>query len=75
MESKITGGDERRSGMLETLKFVLSDFWVFYGTVILIYVSGVSIAMVLTAARGKEVNCSIINTSNQSKKEDKENHE
>lgn len=58
--------------MLEVLKFVLSDFWVFCGTVILIYISGASIAMVFEAARGKEVNYSLINTSKQSEKEDKE---
>lgn len=39
--------------MLEVLKFVLSDFWVFCGTVILIYISGESVSMIVSAASGK----------------------
>lgn len=56
--------------MLELLKFVLSDFWIFCGTVVLIYVSGESVAMVISAAFGRNVSFSLINMPGK-KKEDK----
>ncbi len=59
--------------MLDILKFVLSDFWIFCGTVILIYVTGMSVSMIVEAARGKEVRYSLIGTGkDQGKKEGKE---
>ena len=56
--------------MLELLKFVLSDLWIFCGTVVLIYVSGESVAMVISAALGRNVSFSLINMPGK-KKEDK----
>ena len=51
--------------MLEVLKFVLSDFWIFCGTVVLI-----SVAMIISAAFGRNVNFSLINMPGK-RKEDK----
>ena len=45
--------------MLEILKFVLSNFWTFCGTVVLIYVSGMALSMIATAACGKCANNSL----------------
>lgn len=39
--------------MLDVLKFVLSDFWIFCGTVVLIEVSGTAVAKILASAFGK----------------------
>ena len=58
--------------MLEILKFVLSDFWIFCGTVILIYVSGMSVSMIVAAAFGNGDSYSLIGISGKSKKESKE---
>lgn len=55
--------------MLEILKFVLSNFWVFCGTVILIYVSGMSAALVVAAAFGTKASYSLINIGEQKQKE------
>lgn len=63
----------RRRRMLEILEFIFSSFWVFCGTVILIYVTGMSAAMIVAAASGKETNNTLINIGNgQGKKENKE---
>lgn len=35
--------------MLEVLQFVLSGFWIFVGTVVLIYAAGESIAAIVAA--------------------------
>ena len=56
--------------MLEILKFVLNDFWIFCGTVVLIYVSGESVAMIISAAFGRNASFSLINMPGK-KKEDK----
>lgn len=53
--------------MLEILKFVLSDFWVFCGTIILIYVSGMSAALVVAAAFGTAASYSLVNVGRKSK--------
>lgn len=58
--------------MLEILKFVLSDFWVFCGTVILIYVSGMSVSMIAAAAFGNDTGYSLINIGGKKKEESKE---
>ena len=55
--------------MFEILKFVLSDFWVFCGTVILIYVSGMSVSMIVSAAFGKSNSYSLISTKKENKEE------
>lgn len=39
--------------MLDVLKFILSDFWTFCGTVVLIEVSGTAVAKILAAMFGK----------------------
>lgn len=58
--------------MLEVLKFVLSDFWVFCGTVILIYISGESVSMIVAAAFGKNISYSLINIGRKKKEDSKE---
>lgn len=47
--------------MLEISQYIFSSFWIFCGTVILIYVIGESVAMVVVAVSGKEVHYSLIN--------------
>lgn len=59
--------------MLEILKFVLSDFWVFCGTIILIYVSGMSAALVVAAAFGTAASYSLVNVGRKSKNKEEEN--
>ena len=39
--------------MLEMLQFILSDFWIFAGTVILIGAVGNAIAKIILACKGK----------------------
>ena len=41
--------------MLEILRFVFSGFWVYWGVVILIFVTGMSVAMIVGAATGGNV--------------------
>ena len=47
--------------MLEILEYIFSSFWIFCGTVILIYTSGVSIAMVCGAIFGNVANIGMFN--------------
>lgn len=46
--------------MLDILKFVLGDFWVFVGTVILIYDVGLSVSMIVSAVTGNGGNYTLI---------------
>lgn len=46
--------------MLEILEFVFSGFWVFCGVVILIYVTGMSVAMIVGAATGGSNHFSVV---------------
>lgn len=41
--------------MLEILRFIFSGFWVYWGVVILIFVTGMSVAMIVGAATGGNV--------------------
>lgn len=51
--------------MLDVLKFVLSDFWIFCGTVVLIEVSGTAVAKILAATFGKVWICQKTQTDNK----------
>lgn len=53
--------------MLEILQFIFSDFWIFCGTVILIYVSGASVSMIAEAF-GKVCCYSLISMGIRNKK-------
>ena len=54
--------------MLETLQYIFSSFWIFWGTVILIYTIGTSIAMVVAAVSGHDVNCTLISIGGRKEK-------
>lgn len=58
--------------MLEILEYIFSSFWIFCGTIILIYTSGLSIAMVCGAIFGNGTNISLISKT-YSGREGKEN--
>lgn len=46
--------------MLEILKFIFSSFWIFIGTLCLLPIIGVSIAMPIAAIRGGDINFRLI---------------
>lgn len=53
--------------MLEILEFIFSGFWVFWGVVVLIYVTGMSVAMIVGAATGGNNQFSIVSKSEKGK--------
>lgn len=45
--------------MLALLQYIFSSFWVFSGTVILVFTIGVAISMIIVAIRGGEIDLNL----------------
>lgn len=57
--------------MLDILKFIFSSFWIFIGTVILIYDAGIVLALIISALRKAPINASLFGSIHLNEKNER----
>lgn len=58
--------------MLEILKYIFSSFWIFCGFIILIYTTGLSVSMIISALFNKGCSYSLVSIGSSSEMKQQE---